>query len=60
MPWDTSDQEALYTSLKQSHSLKNFRNRLKQRHHKTFTNNLSFLKETNMVSHKKKQEVLAQ
>ena len=40
-------------SLKQSHSLRNFNNLLKQRHQKNFLNNLSFLKEACMVSHKK-------
>ena len=40
------------TYLKQSHSLKNFKNRLKQRHYKIFINNLSFLKEACMISHK--------
>ena len=34
------------------HSLKNFKNRLKQSHHKIFINNLSFLKEACMISHK--------
>ena len=40
------------TSLKQSPSLKNLKNLLKQRHHKNFINNCSFLKEACMVSHK--------
>ena len=40
------------TSLKQSSSLKNFKNLLKQRHHKNFINNCSFRKEACMVSHK--------
>lgn len=40
------------TSLKQSPSLKNFKNLLKQRQHKNFINNCSFLKEACMVSHK--------
>ena len=40
------------TSLK--HSLKNFKNRLKQRHHNIFINNLSFLKKACMIAHKNK------
>ena len=44
--------ELTQTSLKQSPSLKNFKNLLKQRHHKNFINNCSFLKESYMVSHK--------
>ena len=40
------------TSLKHSHSLKNFKNLLKERRHKNFINDLNFLKETCMVSHK--------
>ena len=39
-------------SLKHSHSLKNFKNLLKERRHKNFINNLNFLKETCMVSNK--------
>ena len=40
------------TSLKHSHSLKNFKNLLKERRHKNFINDLNFLKEKCMVSHK--------
>ena len=40
------------TSLKHSHSLKNFKNLLKERRHKNFINGLNFLKETCMVSQK--------
>ena len=39
------------TSLKHSHSLKNFKNPLKERRHNNFINDLNFLKETCMVSH---------
>ena len=39
-------------SLKHSHSLKNFKNLLKERRHKNFINDLNFLKETCMVSNK--------
>ena len=40
------------TSLKQSTSLKNFKKFLKQRRHKLFIKNISFVKEACMVSHK--------
>ena len=44
--------ELTQNSLKQSPSLENFKNLLKQCHHKNFINNCSFLKEACMVSHK--------
>jgi len=40
------------TAIKQSTSLKNFKNLLKQHRHKLFIKNISFLKEACMVSHK--------
>ena len=47
LAWDLTP-----TSLKQSPSLKNFKNLLKQRRHKNFINNISILKEACTVSHK--------
>ena len=47
LAWDLTP-----TSIKQCHSLKNFKNLLKQRCRKDFINNLSFLKEACTVSHK--------